>query len=217
MAKEIAMRGQGDEYFVDAGAALAIRLSRKYDEIVPKATLKIEGGSQWQDQWHCCEMMIAHTKGEYDDCQWDWKARGRRSRWLAITMGYSPDKNWWWLARTRMVALLQESVWLAIKRPKKIEDSSRQDWWDWRKREIGLRQRLQQKWKMVCKDKINSIIARGSKAHYRVARKKGLQWKGRNKTRGWACSFDGARQWDAPAEIRFGGAAMGCTSWDRGW
>jgi hypothetical protein len=47
MAKEIAMmRGQEDDYFVDAGAALAIRSLRKYDEIAPKATLKIEGGSQ---------------------------------------------------------------------------------------------------------------------------------------------------------------------------
>ena len=46
MAKEIAMRGQEDEYFVDAGAALAIRLSCEYNEIAPKATLKIEGGSQ---------------------------------------------------------------------------------------------------------------------------------------------------------------------------
>jgi hypothetical protein len=46
MAKEIAMRGQEDEYFVDAGAALAIRLSREYDEIAPKAMMKIEGGSQ---------------------------------------------------------------------------------------------------------------------------------------------------------------------------
>jgi hypothetical protein len=45
-AKEIAMRGQEDEYFVDAGAALAIRLSHEYDEIAPKATLKIEGGSR---------------------------------------------------------------------------------------------------------------------------------------------------------------------------
>jgi hypothetical protein len=45
MAKEIAMRGQEDEYFVDAGAALAIRLSCEYNEIAPKATLKIEGGS----------------------------------------------------------------------------------------------------------------------------------------------------------------------------
>jgi hypothetical protein len=46
MAKEIAMRGQEDEYFVDAGEALAIRSSREYDEIAPKATLKIEGGSR---------------------------------------------------------------------------------------------------------------------------------------------------------------------------
>ena len=46
MAKEIAMRGQEDDYFVDAGAALAITSLRKYDEIAPKATLKIEGGSQ---------------------------------------------------------------------------------------------------------------------------------------------------------------------------
>jgi hypothetical protein len=68
MAKEIAMRGQEDEHFVDAGAALAIRLLRKYDEIAPKATLKIEGGSQQQDWWHCSKMMIVHTKGEYDDC-----------------------------------------------------------------------------------------------------------------------------------------------------
>jgi hypothetical protein len=45
MAKEITMRGQEDEYLVDAGAALAIRLSCKYNEIAPKATLKSEGGS----------------------------------------------------------------------------------------------------------------------------------------------------------------------------
>jgi hypothetical protein len=44
MAEEIAMRGQEDEYFIDAGAALAIRSSHEYDEIAPKATLKIEGG-----------------------------------------------------------------------------------------------------------------------------------------------------------------------------
>jgi hypothetical protein len=46
MAKEIAMRGQEDEYFVDAGAALAIKTLCKYDEFAPKATLKIESGSQ---------------------------------------------------------------------------------------------------------------------------------------------------------------------------
>ncbi len=46
MAKEIAMRGQEDEYFVDAGAALAIRSSWEYNEIAPKATLTIEGGSR---------------------------------------------------------------------------------------------------------------------------------------------------------------------------
>jgi hypothetical protein len=40
MAKEIAMRGQEDEYFVDAGAALTIRSLRKYDEIAPKATFE---------------------------------------------------------------------------------------------------------------------------------------------------------------------------------
>ncbi len=71
MAKEIAMRGQEDEYFVDAGAALTIRSSHKYDEIGPKATLKIEGGSQQKDRQHCCKMMIVHTKGEYDDCPQD--------------------------------------------------------------------------------------------------------------------------------------------------
>jgi hypothetical protein len=68
MAKEIAMRGQEDEYFVDAGAALAVRLSSKCNEIVPKATLKIKGGSRGQDWRHCRKMMIVHTKGEYDDC-----------------------------------------------------------------------------------------------------------------------------------------------------
>jgi hypothetical protein len=71
MAKEIAMRGQEDEYLVDAGAALAIRSSREYDEIAPKATLKFEGGSQRQDWRHCPKMMIVHTKGEYDDCPQD--------------------------------------------------------------------------------------------------------------------------------------------------
>jgi hypothetical protein len=71
MAKESAIRGQEDEYFVDAGAALAIRLSCKYDEIVPKATLKIEGGSQQEDWRHCREMIIVHGKGEYDDCPRD--------------------------------------------------------------------------------------------------------------------------------------------------
>jgi hypothetical protein len=40
MAKEIEMRRQEDEYFVDAGAALAIRLSCKYNEIAPKAMFK---------------------------------------------------------------------------------------------------------------------------------------------------------------------------------
>jgi hypothetical protein len=71
MAKEIAMKGQEDEYFVDAGAALAIRSSCEYNEIVPKATLKIEGGLGQQDWRHCCKMMIVHTKGEYDDCPRD--------------------------------------------------------------------------------------------------------------------------------------------------
>jgi hypothetical protein len=71
MAKEIAMRGQEDEYFVYAGVALAIRSSHKYDEIAPKAMLKIEGGSRQQDWRHCCKMMIVHTKGEYDDCPQD--------------------------------------------------------------------------------------------------------------------------------------------------
>ncbi len=45
LAKEIAMRGQEDEFFAYAGVALAIRLLREYDEIAPKATLKIEGSS----------------------------------------------------------------------------------------------------------------------------------------------------------------------------
>jgi hypothetical protein len=49
MAKEIAMREQEDEYFVDAGVALAIRLLHEYNEIGPKATSTIEGGSQRQD------------------------------------------------------------------------------------------------------------------------------------------------------------------------
>ena len=68
MAKEIAMRGQEDEYFVDAGAALAVGLSREYNEIAPKTMLKIEGGSRQQDWQNCHKMMIVHTKGEYDDC-----------------------------------------------------------------------------------------------------------------------------------------------------
>ncbi len=127
------------------------------------------------------------------------------------------NKNWWWLATTRMVALLQESVWLGIKWPKKIEDSSWQDQWDCREREIGLCQRLRKKWKMVRDNEINSVIARGSKAHNHAAGKKGLRWKGHDRTRGWACSFNGAWRWDTPAEIRFGGMAMGCTSWDRRW
>ncbi len=71
MAKEIAMRGQEDEYFVDAGAALAVGLSREYNEIAPKTMLKIEGGLQRQDRWHHRKMMIVHTKGEYDDCSQD--------------------------------------------------------------------------------------------------------------------------------------------------
>ncbi len=64
MAKEIAMKGQEDEYFIDAGAALAIRSSREYGKIVPMATLKIEGGLQRQDWRHRCKMIIVHTKGE---------------------------------------------------------------------------------------------------------------------------------------------------------
>jgi hypothetical protein len=62
------MRQQEDEYFVDAGAALAIRSSHEYDENAPKATLKIEGGPRQQDWRHRHKMMIVHTKGEYDDC-----------------------------------------------------------------------------------------------------------------------------------------------------
>jgi hypothetical protein len=62
MAKEIAMRGQEDEYFIDAGSALAIRSLCQYNEIASKAMLKIEGGLRLQDWQNCCKMMIVHTK-----------------------------------------------------------------------------------------------------------------------------------------------------------
>ncbi len=146
--------------------------------------------------------MIVHTKGEYDDCLQDWRAWGRRSWWLTTTMGYSP----------------QEEVWIMPKAATKIDDGLQwQEWWrhckrvcvSWssgqRKLKIACgkingivtRGRLDcakgcdKKWKMVRDNEINSIVARGSKAHDCTAGKKGLRWKGCNRMRGWACSLMG--------------------------
>jgi hypothetical protein len=241
MAKEIAMRRQEDEYFVDAGAALAIRSLREYNEIAPKAMLKIEGGSQQQDQWHCRKMMIVHTKVEYDDCLQDWRARGRRSWWLATTMGYS----------------LQEEGWIVPKAATKIDDGlQRQEWWCCCKRVCGSRSSGQRKLKIAC-GKINGIIARGSldcaesfnknerwfvptrstaslweEARHTIAQAGRKAHNGRV-TIGQEDEFvhsmgcgNGmrqprlnlvARQCDVPAKIEDGGAAMGCASKIRGW